>query len=123
MSSVKSARKNLSAIVAQTQASGRKINEGAARAGAETAYSLCPVSDNNKPGHTHLRDTIGVEVDEATGAASIVADDESLGVTLDEVMAVEFGTMHMEARLFLRPGAAFAEAEAKKLAEKYKPRS
>jgi hypothetical protein len=109
--------------VAQTQAAGNRINEGAARLGAEVAASLCPVSDDNKPGHTHLRDTIGVEVDAETGAASIVAGDESRGVTLAEVMAVEFGTMHTAAHAFMRAGAAQAEAEAKKLAGQYKPRS
>jgi hypothetical protein len=123
MSSVKTTRKNLSAIVTQTQATGNRVNSEAAQFGAEMARALCPVSSNNKPGHTHLRDTIGVEVDEQTGAASIVAGDESRGVTLAEVLAVEFGTMHEAAHGFIRAGTAMAEAEAKKLAAQYKPRS
>jgi hypothetical protein len=122
MSSVKTTRKNLSAIVAQTQAAGRKVNEEAARFGAVVARSLCPVSNNNAPGHTHLRDTIGVEVDAETGAAQIVEGDESRGVTLERALAVEFGTMHMAARPHMRPGTEAATAEAKRLANTYKPR-
>lgn len=106
-------------VTAQTQATGAKINEGAARFGVEIARADCPVSDNNESGHVHLRDTIRYEVDPKTGAATMVAGDPDNGVTY--AADVEFGHhtasgSHVPARLFFTQGVESAREEAKRQA-------
>jgi hypothetical protein len=102
-----------------------KINEGAALVGVEMARALCPVSNNNTGGHVHLRDTIRFEVDEQTGAATMIAGDPEQGVTY--AVDVEFGHhtasgSFVPAQLFFSSGVEVARGEAKRLAEVTKPR-
>ena len=66
-----------------------------ARAVRTVARQLSPVSDNNEPGHVHMRDTIEVvEVSETRHA--VVVDKEYASF-------VENGTVHQDAQPFLRP--------------------
>jgi hypothetical protein len=82
-------RKRPGEVIAQARRVSAQINEGAAAVGVETARALCPVSSNNESGHVHLRDTIRAEVDEQTGAATMVAGDPERGVTY--APEVEYG--------------------------------
>lgn len=81
-------------------------NEDLAKLTVEIATQLVPVSDNNEPGHIHLRDTIRVEKNPRTGSASAVAGDESKDVF--HAIPVELGTVHMAAQPYLRPAADLA---------------
>lgn len=68
---------------------------------AEMARILCPVSDDNSPGHVHLRDTIRVETDSRTGFAEVIAGDESRGV--NHAVVVELGGVFTPPRPYMNP--------------------
>lgn len=121
-STVKSNRAKVAPLRAQTFALLPEVNRRAVNMAVAVARQLCPVSDNNDPGHTHLRDTIVAEIDPATGAATLAEGDEARGVTLERVLAVEFGTSRMAAHAHNRPGVEAGAAEAKKAAREYKPK-
>lgn len=87
------------------QAAARR-NRELAELTVEIAKPLTPRSDNNEAGHVHLVDTLRVEVNPRTGAASAVAGDESRGV--DYALYVHEGTHLMEGTPFLREAAKLA---------------
>ncbi len=69
---------------------------------AKIAISLCPVSDIDEPGYTHLFQTIRVRgVNQY--AADVVAGDVSRDV--EYAPYVEFGTYKMSAQPYMRPAA------------------
>ena len=76
------------------------------RQAAGIAYQLCPVSDNDEPGHVHTRDTIAVESNARGDVQKLVAGGASL--------FLEFGTVHMDAQPFLRPAVAEVKPELMK---------
>jgi hypothetical protein len=121
-STTKSNKGKGAALRAQTFALLPEINARAVSVALDVARQLCPVSNNSAPGHTHLRDTITAEVDKETGVATLAEGDEARGVTLERVLAVEFGTAHMAARAHNRPGVEAGQAEAKKAAKAYRPK-
>lgn len=92
------------------QSAGRR-NAELAEDTVKIAKQLVPVSDNNEPGHVHLRDTIRVEKNPRTGSASAVAGDEEKGV--HHALLVEEGTTFMDAQPYMRPAAKAALKRAR----------
>lgn len=116
-------RKTTADVQAETLRLAAKINAGAATAGVEWARAVCPVSDDPKP--VHLIDTIHAEVNEQTGAATMIAGDPEQGV--DYAPEVEFGHFtnngsHVPGRFFFTQGKEVGREEAKRLAEVLKPK-
>ncbi len=95
-----------------------KINTKAVNQAVETARATCPVSDNT-PGHTHLRDTIRMEINEETGEVTLIAGDPARGV--DYAGDVEFGTPERPAHPFFHFGVETGRVEAQRVAEESKP--
>lgn len=70
------------------------------------ARRLCPVSDNNDPGHVHLRDTIRTEKGRRQGEVKVIAGDESQGVfhalPVEEGYHTQSGSF-VEGQPYMRP--------------------
>ena len=66
-----------------------------AEVAASVARQLAPVSDNNEPGHVHMKDTIALRLGSYGGVLLIVG--------AFYAWFVEFGTSLMDARPFFRP--------------------
>lgn len=95
------------AMLRRAEANARRVQLEAAEEGARFARALCPVSDNNAPGHVHLRDTIRVEVGGPTGDVTLAAGDEAKGVR--HALHVEFGTVFRAPSPYFLPGLARAK--------------
>ncbi len=80
----------------------RALRLKAANEAADMARALCPVSDNNTPGHVHTRDTIRVET-EANGDVKVLADGAALWI--------ELGREAAPASPFLLPACEIAGQE------------
>lgn len=100
-----------STIIDDARRVGARISRGAAEKGVDIARALCPVG----PEPPHLRDTIHAEVDERTGAATMVAGDPEQGI--DYAADVEFGTVFKGPNPYFSPGRTFGQREAERLAQ------
>lgn len=94
-------RNDIRKLSEQGQAAAIRRNFELAQLTADIAKQLCPVSDNNDPDHTHLKDTIRAELDARTGNASAIAGDPDKGV--DYALFVELGTVNMSPEPYMMP--------------------
>lgn len=70
--------------------------------------TLCPVIDEDGPGHTHLYETIRKEGEAGSGRRDVIAGDPARGV--EHAPHVNYGTERMAARPFVEPAAKQIDA-------------
>jgi hypothetical protein len=105
-------------LMKRVEKSAQAFDRELAEEGKQIARQSCPRSDNNKPGHVHLQDTIRV-VENKKGGIDLIAGDATK-VDVAPAVLVEFGTHKTPGHFFMTTAAFYIEKKRREQLAKQK---